>query len=310
MRLPAIQGIAMNDTDSEAAVLLSAWSALRAHPQGARAADLATLGLALSSQALAQPIFLQATKGTWAALAGELRPSQGFEAIVVDGTPGTPAEAYAIWAVSGRSVSGDRSGIDFSTVVEALPHLWANGPRDGAARWAAASRLYDEAGPSRRSSYADEKAARKAVLPAVIDVLAAAKTPAMRDEQLVSRLERVIAARDASPKSLLTKYGNRACPRTPLFIPLSVLSERRGGGLSLAQVLAHFLVEHPDGPKLTHQAAAAALGMEHRQEVSTHLSRAKSATAVPPAIDAAAIMSQLNARALTIESNKEQGFKP
>lgn len=59
------------------------------------------------------------------------------------------------------------------------------------------------------------------------------------------------------------------------YIPSAVLSGRREFGLSLGQALAWYLVEDPDGPGFTHKKAAEMLGMAQRQEISTHIRRAR-----------------------------------
>lgn len=56
-------------------------------------------------------------------------------------------------------------------------------------------------------------------------------------------------------------------------IPLGVLTNR--GALSLHQALAAYLCDDPAGPQMTHAQAANALGLKARQEIATHLARAR-----------------------------------
>ena len=59
----------------------------------------------------------------------------------------------------------------------------------------------------------------------------------------------------------------------PTHIPIEVLVNR--GDLSPAQALAFYLVDEEYGPKLTYATAANLLGMKNRQEIGTHLKRAR-----------------------------------
>ncbi len=61
--------------------------------------------------------------------------------------------------------------------------------------------------------------------------------------------------------------------RLPTNIPIEVLKNR--GELSLAQALSYYLVEQEYGPNLTYATAATLLGMNKRQEIGTHLKRAR-----------------------------------
>lgn len=54
---------------------------------------------------------------------------------------------------------------------------------------------------------------------------------------------------------------------------LRILGNR--GPLSIPQALCAYLCDDPEGPQLTHAEAAARLDMGARQEVSTHLRRAR-----------------------------------
>jgi hypothetical protein len=58
-------------------------------------------------------------------------------------------------------------------------------------------------------------------------------------------------------------------------IPLHALLSMHERGLSLPQVLAVYLCEDPNGPRLTHSQAAERLGLGARQEIATHLRRAR-----------------------------------
>ena len=62
----------------------------------------------------------------------------------------------------------------------------------------------------------------------------------------------------------------------PTHIPIEVLRNR--GELSPAQALAWYLVEEKYGPRLTYATAANLLGMKNRQEIGTHLKRARETT--------------------------------
>lgn len=54
-------------------------------------------------------------------------------------------------------------------------------------------------------------------------------------------------------------------------VPISVF--RDAGELSPMEALAWFLVDDPEGPRLTHRAASDIMGWDHHSQVSTHLSR-------------------------------------
>lgn len=56
-------------------------------------------------------------------------------------------------------------------------------------------------------------------------------------------------------------------------IPLSVLTNRMT--LTLHQAVAAYLCDDPAGPQMTHAEAATALGLNARQEIATHLARAR-----------------------------------
>lgn len=52
-----------------------------------------------------------------------------------------------------------------------------------------------------------------------------------------------------------------------------MLSNR--GALTIHQALAAYLCDDPEGPQLTHAEAAAALGLNARQEIAVHLRAAR-----------------------------------
>lgn len=58
-------------------------------------------------------------------------------------------------------------------------------------------------------------------------------------------------------------------------IPLAVLTNR--GALTIHQALCKYLCDDPNGPQWTQAKTAEALGLKHRQEVATHLKRARAA---------------------------------
>jgi hypothetical protein len=56
-------------------------------------------------------------------------------------------------------------------------------------------------------------------------------------------------------------------------IPARILADR--GALSIHQALCAYLCDDPEGPQLSHAQAARAIGLAARQEVATHLKRAR-----------------------------------
>lgn len=72
-------------------------------------------------------------------------------------------------------------------------------------------------------------------------------------------------------------------PRREASIPLRILRER--GPLSIHQALARYLCEDPEGPQMTHAEAAQALSLRARQEIATHLARARERLANPTTPD-------------------------
>lgn len=78
----------------------------------------------------------------------------------------------------------------------------------------------------------------------------------------------------------MTSHHVQRCPI------VRAIREGKARGLTLHQALALYLCDDPDGPHLGPTEAASLLGLGARQEIDTHLRRARAAIGVkPPAKD-------------------------
>lgn len=85
-------------------------------------------------------------------------------------------------------------------------------------------------------------------------------------------ISRTLSIADKLAEQIYTKGIQREdVQRLVTHVPISIF--RDAGELSPMEALAWFLVNDPEGPRLTHRAASDVMGWDHHSQVSTHLSR-------------------------------------
>ena len=221
------------------------------------------------------------------------------------------AAAVAFWCVLGQNrFANEESWSDLENtdidrfVMKSTYDWWQSSPQGSALRWAEAARIYEDSGLDDLFINDSDKWKRGVddLKPKLLKVLGYDSFHRV-DPAEFARFEKLLgleqkysgsAARDILAAEIerdilrsylmvvyLSKEGwdqNQAaynCIARPLptHIPIEVLRNR--DDLSPAQALAWYLVEEEYGPKLTYAAAASMLGMKNRQEIGTHLKRAR-----------------------------------
>lgn len=162
--------------------------------------------------------------------------------------------------------------------------LWLKTPKGSPVRWAEAARIYDDSGLAGEEGKWDDDEDLENwnnrlndLKPKLLDVLGYDSIleidPKYPDDALTQFLQLVLIAEDDAYYNLTEIAYACIANSLPTHIPIEVLANR--GELSPAQALAFYLVEEKYGPKLTYATAANMLGMKNRQEIGTHLKRAR-----------------------------------
>jgi hypothetical protein len=184
-------------------------------------------------------------------------------------------------------------------IISSTYEQWLQTPPGSPVRWAEAARIYDESGlaggPEGHWSDLESDKWKKEVdelQPRLLQTLGLSRQdilpelpegierriPNIRRDALrdvLTNLLRDVLAGAHIDRDRLTHQIAYRCKAKPLpsHIPIEVLKNR--GGLSPAQALSYYLVEQEYGPNLTYATAATLLGMNNRQEIGTHLKRAR-----------------------------------
>lgn len=99
-------------------------------------------------------------------------------------------------------------------------------------------------------------------------------------------ISRTLAIADKLTEQILHDGRKREdVERLVTHVPISVF--RDAEKLSPMEALCWFLVEDPEGPRLTHRAASDAMGWEHHSQVSTHIARVREKGTPPRAVERA-----------------------
>lgn len=193
--------------------------------------------------------------------------------------------ALAYYHVSGANLLR-QDPHDASWIVEArecLYRAWRRTDPASPTRWLAAAVAYESHEVHRAPDRNTERSRQKVAIEAALATLGAASLSSLfpgenesgAARSFASKLETILAAPAIDAKHARIEWGDRIAPAAPSVLPLDVLSTRRTFDLSLAQALTYHLVDDEAGPRLTHAQAAEALDMERRQEIGTHLARAR-----------------------------------
>ena len=233
------------------------------------------------------------------------------KAVLLSDTISNWTAAVAFWCVSGQNelaneeawVSLENTDID-RFIMKSTYDWWQSSPQGSALRWAEAVRIYEDSGLddliiNDRNKW---KRGMDDLKPKLLKVLGYDSfhqidpSEFAKFEKLLVKMQKFegsaardrLAAdyeRDIFHSYLRTAYlpedrdyllrvaYNCIAKPLPTHIPIEVLRNR--DDLSPAQALAWYLVEEERGPKLTYAAAANMLGMKNRQEIGTHLKRAR-----------------------------------
>lgn len=108
-------------------------------------------------------------------------------------------------------------------------------------------------------------------------------------------LSRALAIADTRAEAYLRGQVKRE-DVVPLVTHVPIALFRDAGDLSPMEALCSYLVDDPEGPRLTQRAATDLLGNAHHSQVSTHLQRARSKGARP-----------LGQRAMTLHDSEPSG---
>jgi hypothetical protein len=233
------------------------------------------------------------------------------KAVLLSDTISNWTAAVAFWCVSGQNelaneeawVSLENTDID-RFIMKSTYDWWQSSPQGSALRWAEAARIYEDSGLDDLIINDRDKWKRGMddLKPKLLKVLGYDSfhqidpSEFAKFEKLLVKMQKfdgsaardILAAeyeRDIFHSYLRTAYPpedrdyllrvayNSIARPLPTHIPIEVLRNR--DDLSPAQALAWYLVEEEHGPKLTYAAAANMLGMKNRQEIGTHLKRAR-----------------------------------
>lgn len=203
--------------------------------------------------------------------------------------------AVAFWCVTNQNIFTERTCFaDFENVdrfvMKATYELWMSTPKGSPVRWAEAARIYEDSELAREEGcWANHDASINwdnrlvNLTPKLLDILGYASIQEIDSNclnQFPTDILQLVLIEAENHNSTINKkelvHYLHSCIAKPLptQIPTIVLSNR--GELSLAQALAFYLVDEKYGPKLTYATAASMLGMKNRQEIGTHLTRARS----------------------------------
>lgn len=169
-------------------------------------------------------------------------------------------------------------------IMQSTYELWTSTPKGSPVRWAEAALIFDEsclAGLEglwfMDGDFEKWNNQLNDLKPRLLSVLGFDSvreiTSKLSDKAFPTEfLQEVFLAGGKDPTFTNMVYSCIANP-LPTHIPIEVLSKR--GDLSPTQALAYYLVDDEYGPKLTYADAANMLGMKNRQEIGTHLKRAR-----------------------------------
>ncbi|WP_406661393.1 hypothetical protein V7O66_02395 [Methanolobus sp. ZRKC3] len=197
--------------------------------------------------------------------------------------------AMSFWNIANQNLFRRNEGFEEMEnidciIMKSTYELWTNTPKGSPVRWAEAARLYDESCLAGLEGlwFVDgdfEKWNNQLddLKPRLLNVLgydSVLEITSKRSDKAFPTefLKEVLFA--GGNEQILTNMAY-SCIAKPLpnHIPIEVLRNR--GDLSPTQALTSYLVDDEYGPKLTYAAAANLLGMKNRQEIGTHLKRAR-----------------------------------
>ena len=222
-------------------------------------------------------------------LVSEWTESSFPSAVLITNSVSDWSAAVAFWCISNQNLFRKNEGFDTLEEIDRLIMkstygLWMQTPKGSPVRWAEAARIYEKSGLSdREGSWNDDvefenwNNSLTALAPKLLDILGYDSIPQICSECLdeafpTDLLQGVLIAESYNNDLTHIAYTCIAKP-LPQHIPIEVLRNR--GDLSPAQALAFYLVDEKYGPKLTYATAANMLGMKNRQEIGTHLKRAR-----------------------------------
>jgi hypothetical protein len=197
--------------------------------------------------------------------------------------------AVSYWCMSKENLFRNMENVALDNfgnfIMESTYKLWHCTPKGSPVRWAEAARLFDESGLAKQEGFWKDDAEHEnwnnglvELKPKLLDVLGYESIEEIGieclDEHFPTALLQEVLINESNSKNNLKKLAFTCVAKPlPTHIPIEVLKNR--GELSLAQALAFYLVDEEYGPKLTYATAATMLGMKNRQEIGTHLKRAR-----------------------------------
>lgn len=222
-------------------------------------------------------------------LVSEWTESSFPSAVLITNSVSDWAAAVAFWCISNQNLFRINESFDTledidRMIMKSTYELWLQTPKGSPVRWAEAARIYDDSGLAyQEGSWNDDgdfenwNNSLTTLTPKLLDVLGYDSVLQIWPEYSyelfpTGPLQEVLIAESYDDGLTHMAYTCIAKP-LPKHIPIEVLRNR--GELSPAQALAFYLVDEEYGPKLTYATAANMLGMKNRQEIGTHLKRAR-----------------------------------
>lgn len=203
------------------------------------------------------------------------------------------AAAVSFWCIANHNMLRDKERSNMSEdldcfIIQSTYGIWKRTPIGSPARWGLAAQIYYNSGlDDKRGAWDDDadyeswKNGVANLMPKLLDVLGYDSvqqidfgvTEKYSELLLIGHLNLVFPNASTDYNTLLHRAYYYIAKPLPTHIPIEVLRNR--GDLSPAQALTWYLVEQEYGPKLTYATAANMLGMKNRQEIGTHLKRAR-----------------------------------
>jgi hypothetical protein len=215
--------------------------------------------------------------------------SGSSKAILLNKSISDWTSAVSFWNMANQNLFRRNEGFEEleninRIILKSTHELWTSTPKGSPVRWAEAALIFEESCLAALEGlwFMDgdfEKWNNQLndLKPRLLNVLgfdSVRDITSKRSEKAFPTefLQNIIFGRGKCPSLSNMAYSCIANP-LPTHIPIEILRNR--GDLSPTQALASYLVDDEYGPKLTYADAANMLGMKNRQEIGTHLKRAR-----------------------------------
>ncbi|WP_406661514.1 hypothetical protein V7O66_03075 [Methanolobus sp. ZRKC3] len=222
-------------------------------------------------------------------LVSKWNESSSPKAVLVKKSISNWTTAVSFWNIANQNLFRRNEGFEElenidRIIMKSTYELWTKTPRGSPVRWAEAARIYEESCLAALEGlwFADDDFEKwnnqlNDLKPRLLNVLGYDSvleiTSKRSDKAFPTEFLREVLFAGGNEQSLTKMAYSCIAKPLPTHIPIEVLRNR--GDLSPTQALASYLVDDEYGPKLTYAAAANLLGMKNRQEIGTHLKRAR-----------------------------------